>query len=562
MNLVPPTQDTLLLETALAYGRKGRPVFPVKPNKQPLTKHGFKEASTDEEQIHAWWTRWPRAGIAVPTGPDWFVLDVDDEHALAALTADHGPLPPTVEAVTPRPGRHFYLHGRVTNSRGALPDGIDVRGLGGYVLIPPSPHENGCYEWRTTLDEVPIAPAPKWLLGLLTARKHQNGHAPVIEGEIPRLQRNVVLASMAGTMRRRGFHEPAIAAALLVVNRDRCNPPLAEPSSAPWPVAATLAGGRHEAVRAAGNLVLQAMSDGQRTESAQAASGTAKAPVTGGADPGGADPGGADPGSADACGAGSADADSADADSAGTGHPAVVPAGRYASLMAGWVADADLLLAERAQRRNDTAVQVRLPRRIPVSSLVTMARDPDELAQQVRRPMPRPPAPRALRGTAFHQWLEERFGQQRLIDPDDLLGAADDAGPADADADLTELKERFDAGEWANRWPYEVEVPFETLIGDQLVRGRIDAVFADSPDGGFDVVDWKTGRRPRTPDEEQAVAVQLAAYRLAWAALAGVPVADVRAAFYYVGDDVTVRPADLLDEAALAAMIDSIPLAP
>ncbi|HEX9623436.1 MAG TPA: PD-(D/E)XK nuclease family protein, partial [Streptosporangiaceae bacterium] len=235
---------------------------------------------------------------------------------------------------------------------------------------------------------------------------------------------------------------------------------------------------------------------------------------------------------------------------------------RYASLMVGWAADADLLLAERAQRRNDTAVQVRLPRRIPVSSLVTMARDPAELAQQVRRPMPRPPAPRALRGTAFHQWLEERFGQQRLIDPDDLLGAADDAGPADADADLTELKERFDAGEWADRWPYEVEVPFETLIGDQLVRGRIDAVFADSPDGGFDVVDWKTGRRPRALDEEQAVAVQLAAYRLAWAALAGVPVADVRAAFYYVGDDVTVRPADLLDEAALAAMIDSIPLAP
>jgi len=321
---------------------------------------------------------------------------------------------------------------------------------------------------------------------------------------------------------------------------DACNPALAEPPSAPWPVAATLAGVRHEAVRAAGNLVLQAMSDGQRTESAQAASGTAKAPVTGGAGAAGRP----------------------DADSAGTGHPAVVPAGRYASLMAGWAADADLLLAERAQRRNDTAVQVRLPRRIPVSSLVTMARDPAELAQQVRRPMPRPPAPRALRGTAFHQWLEERFGQQRLIDPDDLLGAADDAGPADADADLTELKERFDAGEWADRWPYEVEVPFETLIGDQLVRGRIDAVFADSPDGGFDVVDWKTGRRPRAPDEEQAVAVQLAAYRLAWAALAGVPVADVRAAFYYVGDDVTVRPADLLDEAALAAMIDSIPLAP
>jgi len=74
------------------------------------------------------------------------------------------------------------------------------------------------------------------------------------------------------------------------------------------------------------------------------------------------------------------------------------------------------------------------------------------------------------------------------------------------------------------------------------------------------VVDWKTGRRPASPEEERAVAVQLAAYRLAWAALAGVPVKEVRAAFYYVRDDATVRPADLLDEAGLAALIDSIPV--
>ena len=64
--------------------------------------------------------------------------------------------------------------------------------------------------------------------------------------------------------------------------------------------------------------------------------------------------------------------------------------------------DADLLLAERAQRRGDDAVTVGLPRRLPVSSLVIVARDPAELAQQVRRPMPRPPAPQARRGTAFH----------------------------------------------------------------------------------------------------------------------------------------------------------------
>ena len=76
-----------------------------------------------------------------------------------------------------------------------------------------------------------------------------------------------------------------------------------------------------------------------------------------------------------------------------------------------------------------------------------------------------------------------------------------------------------------------VEVPFETLVGDRLVRGRIDAIFAGSPAGGYDVVDWKTGRPPESEAERRAVAVQLAAYRLAWAALAGVPVAQVRAAF-------------------------------
>ena len=116
--------------------------------------------------------------------------------------------------------------------------------------------------------------------------------------------------------------------------------------------------------------------------------------------------------------------------------------------------------------------------------------------------MPRPPAPQARRGTAFHRWLEERFSQQRLIDPDDLLGAVDDpaAGdPADGDAnDLAALRELFESGEWGNRWPVEVEVPFETLIAGRPVRGRIDAVFGDAPAGGFDVVDWKTGHPPRS----------------------------------------------------------------
>ena len=282
------------------------------------------------------------------------------------------------------------------------------------------------------------------------------------------------------------------------------NPALAEPLTASWPQPP--AGARYESIREAGDLVLAAAAEGLPD---------------------------------------------------GTLAGEVPP--RYAELVAGWAADADLLLAERSRRRPDGPIPVDLPRRFGVSALVTMARDPAQLAAQIRRPMPRPPAPRAERGTAFHRWLEERFGQMRLIDVDDLAGAVDADLVAD-DADLSDLKERFEAGEWGSRWPAEVEMPFETRVGDRLVRGRVDAIFADDPAGGFDVVDWKTGRPPRPGRAERAVAVQLAAYRLAWAALAGVPVGQVRAAFYYVREDLTVRPADLLDADGLAALIEGIPV--
>jgi DNA helicase-2/ATP-dependent DNA helicase PcrA len=228
-------------------------------------------------------------------------------------------------------------------------------------------------------------------------------------------------------------------------------------------------------------------------------------------------------------------------------------------LAAAWELDAGLLLAERGRQRDrgDGPVEVLLPDRLSVSALVALARDPDELARQVRRPMPQPPARQARRGTAFHLWLEERFGQQRLIDDDELFADRDDQ---DEDENLIELKARFEAGEWGGRWPRETEVPFDMLIGDRQVRGRIDAVFAGPGDGSFDVVDWKTGQPPRGKAEKDAVAVQLAAYRLAWSALADVPLGGVRAAFYYVRHDRTVRPADLLDGAGLVALISAVPV--
>jgi len=324
------------------------------------------------------------------------------------------------------------------------------------------------------------------------------------------------------------------------------NPVLAEPPTASWPPAGDDA---DSPVHQAARLVHEALAgyrDGTPRRDRRNAAGQ-------------------EPADQEAAAGEAADREAADQEPADQ-EPADQEAGlteEDRALMAAWARDAELLLAERAERRSEAAAAVWLPPRLSVSSLVVMARDPGELAQQIRRPMPRPPAPQARRGTAFHRWLEERFSQQRLIDPGDLLGAADDpADVADGDAeDLATLRERFEAGEWGRRWPLEVEVPFETLIAGRPVRGRIDAVFGDGPDGGYDVVDWKTGQPPGSAAEHQAAVVQLAAYRLAWAQLAGVPADGVRAAFYYVRHDLTLRPADLLDEAGLAGLIERIPAA-
>ena len=215
-----------------------------------------------------------------------------------------------------------------------------------------------------------------------------------------------------------------------------------------------------------------------------------------------------------------------------------------------WVRDADLLLRERARHASPT-VDVPLPSHLSVSALVTLRRDPAELARRLRRPMPAAPAPQARRGTAFHAWLEERFGAAKLVDLDELPGSGDEfAAP---DGALAELQEAFLASEWADRQPVEVEVPFETPLGPLTLRGRIDAVYADE-DGNYEVIDWKTGPPP-SGAELAAAGVQLAAYRLGWSRLIGVPVERVSAGFHHVAAKETVRPVDLLDEAALLALV-------
>lgn len=131
-----------LLEAALKYATWGWPVFPLKQrSKQPATKHGFKDATTDTSRIEAWWTRYPDHNIGLPTGTKFDVIDIDVPEGLItyeklieadALPNSHGMVS------TASGGVHHYicpLGGG--NLAGTLP-GIDFRGVGGYVVAPPS----------------------------------------------------------------------------------------------------------------------------------------------------------------------------------------------------------------------------------------------------------------------------------------------------------------------------------------------------------------------------------------------------------------------------------------
>ncbi|MDQ4054210.1 MAG: PD-(D/E)XK nuclease family protein, partial [Actinomycetota bacterium] len=219
-----------------------------------------------------------------------------------------------------------------------------------------------------------------------------------------------------------------------------------------------------------------------------------------------------------------------------------------AARVAEWDAEVERLLTE-ARRDRALDVLVPLPSSLSATALSRLRDDPSEFAAELARPMPRRPSRAARFGTRFHAWVEATFGQQALLDPDDLSGRAD-AG-IDDDAELQALIEKFATGSFADRQPYAVEAPFAVVLGGQVVRGRIDAVYAERVDGAeaFLLVDWKTNQA------QTADPLQLAIYRVAWAELHGIPLHKVRAGFYYVRTDDLVEPAALPERAQLEALV-------
>lgn len=256
-------KPNLLLTAALAYAELGWRVLPLhsadrngcscgrrgcpSPAKHPRTRRGLKDASTDEQQIKSWWSEWPDANVGVCCGAvggpgdgqaEWLLaLDVDARHggleSLASLEAKHGALPDSVRARTGGGGLHILLSApsAVGNSASRLAPGLDVRGEGGYIVAPPSQHASGqVYGWEDTCSPscALIAPAPAWLLELLSKPRDAappQGSAPdkIVAGG-----RNEHLFRMGCAMRARGSTEGTILAALRAENGERCVPPVLE----------------------------------------------------------------------------------------------------------------------------------------------------------------------------------------------------------------------------------------------------------------------------------------------------------------------------------------------
>jgi DNA helicase-2/ATP-dependent DNA helicase PcrA len=223
----------------------------------------------------------------------------------------------------------------------------------------------------------------------------------------------------------------------------------------------------------------------------------------------------------------------------------------------------ELLVAEREQANRPP--ELRLPSRFGASLLHDLFDDPAAIARNAARPMPSRPYRATLVGNLFHSWVESLY--------EDVAGggaALEGADLDDADfssASLTQLDDddrqrleqlqstflasRFTAG---GRRPSAVELPVDAPLGEFTVVNKIDAVYRDD-DGTIEIVDWKTGRAPRTAEERRGREYQLMSYAHAYAASFDEPIERIRATLYYVADDLEISVTELLSVDELVELL-------
>jgi putative DNA primase/helicase len=208
----------------------GYAVFPSKPNKQPYTAHGFKDATTNAEQIAAWWRRFPDALIGVPTGSasGVFILDIDPAGRRWYATNSKRLLCSRIHET--RRGRHLVYRmpdTHISCSAGRIAPGVDVRADGGYIIYWPA------HGLRATGDLLHLSLPPDWLsesalnrrLDVSDSQRAGEQAAGDLVGEGGR---NEFLSRKAYGLRKQGLSAEQIFQVLRAFNDARCVPPLSD----------------------------------------------------------------------------------------------------------------------------------------------------------------------------------------------------------------------------------------------------------------------------------------------------------------------------------------------
>lgn len=231
---------TALIDAAIGYARRGLPVFPCASGaKHPLTRRGFKDATSDAPQIREWWFKWPHANIGIRTGNGLAVIDVDPRNGghetLAAFIANValGDAPATAEVATGGDGRHLYYRAPAGLAGRVLGPGLDLKSENGYVIAPPSIHSSGkLYVWHParTLGDAPIADLPEWapsqngrVNGPATAPEEW---ARIVRDGAPPGERNNTAAKLSGRLLAHGLEAHFVLALVETWDQCRNRPPL------------------------------------------------------------------------------------------------------------------------------------------------------------------------------------------------------------------------------------------------------------------------------------------------------------------------------------------------
>ena len=199
-----------------------------------------------------------------------------------------------------------------------------------------------------------------------------------------------------------------------------------------------------------------------------------------------------------------------------------------------------------------------LPDRLNASGIHEWITDPQSAMHQRLRPLPRKPWPQARLGTLFHSLAESLLSAPGLGDQIDFEpeAFADGDLPGLDVAQFDSMRETFLASKYTSPelTPLATEIEVHLPLGSTTVVCKIDAVFAAGE--RILVVDWKTGRMPRTPEQIRLRGLQLALYRIAYAEHAGVEPDLVDVELYYVADDEIIRLEDPLSKQELEEQLD------